>query len=139
MVYAAAVVTWVVATGTAVSTILVTLSLLLVVGPLFGAFDPGPDNPLWFVAGAVLIVVALSAVANVVAAFMLRGHRWAQWVLLGLCVVTALAGIALGYYIAPLVVSAAAVGVAVLLLLPSARAWFRATKVTSQGTPRSSE
>ena len=74
------------------------------------------------------VVLALSAAADVVAAFVLRGHRWAQWVLVGLSVVAALGGLMMAYYIVPLVVTVAAVAVVVLLLLPESRRWFGASQ-----------
>ena len=125
VVYAAAVVTWVGATGTAALTLLLTVGLLWVAAPIFDTFASGPDNPRWYVIGAATIVLALSAAADVVAVYMLRGHDWARWVLVGLSVVAALGGVISAYYIGPLIVTAAAVVVVVLLLLPDARAWFR--------------
>jgi hypothetical protein len=127
-VYAAAVVTWIGATGTAALTVFLTAVLLLVAGPLFDAFEGGLENPRWLAVGAAVVVVTLSAAADVVAFFMLRGRRWAQWVLVGLSTVAVVCGVMSAYYIAPLVVTAAAVAVIVLLLLPDARAWFRAER-----------
>jgi len=135
-VYAAAVVTWVVATGTAALTLFVTVGLLLVLAPVFDSFDGGTDNPRWFVAGAAAVVVALSAAADVVAVFVLHGHRWAQVVLVGLSTVAAVGGVMAGYYITPLAVTAAAVAVIVLLLLPDARAWFRASYIPDRVSAR---
>lgn len=132
VVYAAAVVTWVGATGTALLIMFLALSLLWLAAPVFGAFDSGPENPGWFVVEAVGVVVALSAAADLVALFLLRGHRWARWVLIGLCVVAAAGGVMLAYYIVPLLVTAAAVAVTALLLLPGAGAWFRASRVQDQ-------
>ena len=128
VVYAAAVVTWVAATGTAAMTLLLTVGLLLIAGPIFDSFDSGPDNPRWFVLGAAVVVAGLSAAADVVAVFMLRGHRWARWVLVGLCVVAALGGAMSAFYIVPLLVTAAALAVVVLLFLPDAGAWFRVAR-----------
>ena len=71
--------------------------------------------------------MALAAVADVAALFVLRGRRWARWSLLALSVVAAYGGAVTGYYVAPLVVTAAALAVVVLLLLPSASAWFVAS------------
>ena len=123
--YAAAVVTWIGATGTAALTVFLTAAFLLVAGPVFDAFEGGPENPRWFAVGAAVVVVALSAAADVVAFFMLRGRRWARWVLVGLSTVAMVCGIMAAYYVAPLVLTAAAASVIVLLLLPDARAWFR--------------
>jgi hypothetical protein len=125
VVYAAAVVTWVGATGTALLTLFLAVSLLWFVAPVFGAFDSGPGNPRWLVVEAVGAVVALSAAADVVAVFLLRGHRWARWVLIGLCMVASIGGVMLAYYPVPLIVTAAAVAVTLLLLLPSSGTWFR--------------
>ena len=126
VVYAAAVVTWVVATGTAALTLLLAVFLLWAVAPVFDAFDAGSGNPRWLVVGTAAVVLVLSAAADVCAVFVLRGRRWAQWVLVGLSMVAAAGGFISVYYIAPLVVTAAAIAVAVLLLLPDADAWFRA-------------
>lgn len=126
VVYAAAVVTWVVATGTAALTLLLAAFLLWVAAPVFDSFDAGRDNPRWLVVGTAAVVLALTAAADVVAVFVLRGRRWAQWVLVGLSMVAAAGGVVSAYYIVPLVVTAAAVAVVVLLLLPDAQAWFRA-------------
>lgn len=136
VVYAAAVVTWVVASGTAALTLLLTVGLLWVATPLFDAFDSGPDNPRSFLVGATVVVVALSATADVVAVFVLRGHGWAQWVLVGLSVVAALGGVISAYYIGPLIVTAAATAVVVLLLLPDARTWFRASHMSDRASDR---
>jgi hypothetical protein len=130
VVYAAAVVTWIAATGTAALTLLLTVGFLWTMTPVFDALD-GADNWRWYVVGAAGVVVALSAAADVVAVFLLRGGRWAQWVLVGLSMVAAVGGVMSGYYIAPLVVTAAAVAVVVLLLLPDARAWFRCGPLTA--------
>jgi hypothetical protein len=128
VVYAAAVVTWVGATGTALLTLFLAVSLLWFVAPVFGAFDSGPGNPGWLVVEAVGVVVALSAAADVAAVFVLRGHRWARWVLIGLCVVAAVGGVMLAYYVVPLIVTAAAVAVTLLLSLPGSGTWFRASR-----------
>lgn len=118
-------VTWIVATWTAALTLFLTVGFLVVAAPIFDAFDAGPDNPAWAVAGAAGVVVALSSAADVVAVLMLRGNRWARWALVGLSMVSALGGVISSYYIAPLAVTAAASAVVVLLLVPDARAWFR--------------
>jgi len=128
VVSAAAVVTWVGATGTAALTLLLTLGLLWFAAPVLDAFDSGSDDPRWLVVGAAAAVLALSAAADVVAAFVMRGYRWAQWVLVGLSVVAALGGIMMAYYIVPLMVTVAAVAVVVLLLLPDSRRWFRTSR-----------
>jgi hypothetical protein len=132
VVYAAAVVTWVGATVTAAFTLLMTVGTLWVLAPMFDAFDSGTDNPRWWLIEAAAIVVAVSVAADVTALFLLRGHRWARWVLLGLCVLAALGGVMAAYYIAPLVVTAGAIAVAVLLFLPDARRWFRESRMTDR-------
>lgn len=78
VVYAAAVVTWTGATGTAALTVFLTAALLLVAGPVFDAFEGGHENPRWFAVGAGVVVVALSATADIVAFILLRGRRWAR-------------------------------------------------------------
>ena len=134
VVYAAAVVTWVGATGTAALTLLLTVGLLWVAAPVIDAFDSGAGDPRWPVVAAAGVVLVLSAAADVVAALMLRGQRWASWVLLGLSVVAALGGIMGAYCVVPLVVTVAALAVVVLLLLPEARGWFRASDVPGRAT-----
>jgi hypothetical protein len=124
-VYAAVIVTWVGATSTAAITLLMTVGLLWIAAPIFDAFGSGADNPRTWLIGFAAIVIVVSVLANVIALFVMRGHRWAQWLLVILSVVAALGGVMAGYYIAPLAVTAAAVAVAVLLLLPDARTWFR--------------
>lgn len=121
---AAAVVTWVVATGTAVLTLFLAAVILLVAAPIFEHFESGAGNPRWYVVSAALVVLALSAAADLVAFAVVRGHRWAHRTLIVLSVATALAGIMLASLVAPLVVTAAAVAVVVLLLQRDARAWF---------------
>ena len=127
VVSAAAVVTWVVSTGTAALTLLLTVGLLWVVAPVFDTFGSGQGNPRWWLVGAAAVVVSFSAAADVAAVFVLRGHRWARWVLIGLSVLAALGGVVSAYYVVPLVVTAAAMVVVVLLLFPDAREWFRAS------------
>lgn len=125
MVYAAAVVTWVGATLTAAIALVLTVGVLWVMAPMFDMFESGTDNPRTWLILAALIVVAVSVAADVTALFVVRGHRWARWVLIGLSVVAAFGGLVSGYYIAPLVVTAASIAVAVLLLMPDAHRWFR--------------
>jgi hypothetical protein len=136
VVYAAAVVTWVVASGTAALTLLLTAGLLWVASPLFDAFDSGTDNPRLFLVVAAAVVVALSVAADIVAVFVLRGQAWAQWGLVALSVVAAFGGVISAYYIGPLIVTAAATAVVVLLLLPDARAWFRTSHVPDRASER---
>jgi dipeptide/tripeptide permease len=128
VVYAAAVMTWVAATGTALLTLLVTATVLWLAAPIFENFESGPHNPRWDMLAMAAVVVAVCVLADVVAIFVLRGRRWAQWLLIALCVLAALGGIITSYYVAPLLVTATAGAVAVLLLLPDARFWFRTSR-----------
>ncbi|MGH8893224.1 MAG: hypothetical protein ACRDWY_07955 [Actinomycetes bacterium] len=57
---------------------LLALSELLIAGPVLHVFDGGFSNPRRLVAEAVGAVVALSPAADLVAAFVLRGRRWAR-------------------------------------------------------------
>jgi hypothetical protein len=123
VVLAAAVLTWLGSSGTAVLTLLLAVAFLVAAAPVLDVFD-AHDLRL-HVAGAALLVIAFSAAADLLAWFVLRGHRWARWGLIGFASGAAVGGAMLGYYVAPLVVTAAALAVIVLLLLPSARAWFR--------------
>jgi hypothetical protein len=125
VVYAAAVVTWVAAMTTAAFTLLLTVAVFWIAAPVFDAFESGLGNPRTFVVGAAVGVFVLSTSACVVAALVLRGYRWARWVLVGLSVLAALGGLFLAYYVGPLMVTAAAVAVVILLSTPDARAWSR--------------
>ncbi|MCW2760770.1 MAG: hypothetical protein JWR85_971 [Marmoricola sp.] len=125
VVYAAAVVTWVAATGTAFVIVLLAVTLLWLAAPIFEYFESGSNNPQWIVISVAVVVVAVCTLADFAAVFILRGRRWAQCLLIALCVVAALAGAVMSYYIAPILVTAAAGAVVLLLLLPDARAWFR--------------
>lgn len=129
VVYVAAVLTWIVATGTAALTLLLAVAVLWIAAPLFDSFEPGLGNPRWFVIGATAVVIVLSALADAAAVFVVRGRSWARWMLVGLSVVATLGGLISAYYIGPLLVTAASVTVLVLLLLPDAGAWFRATHI----------
>jgi hypothetical protein len=119
------VVTWIVATGTAAVTLILTVGVLVIAGPIFDTFGSGSDNPRWWLIVGATVVLVLSTAADVVAVFVLRGRGWARWALIGLSVVTVLGGVMSAYYLAPLGVAAAAVTVIVLLLMPSAKVWFR--------------
>lgn len=127
VVYGAAVVTWVAATLTAVLAALLAVALLTLLAPAFSAFGTGSGNPRWWVVGGALVVVVLAAVADLAAVCIVRGRRWARWLLMALSVVAIAGGIVSAYYIAPLVVAAAGIAVIVLLVLPDSRAWFRET------------
>jgi hypothetical protein len=126
VVYAAAIVTWVAAMSTAGFTLLGTVAVLWMADPIFDSFESGLGNPRTFVVGVAAAVFVLSAAACVLAALMLRGYRWAMWVLVGLSVATVLGGVLLAYFVVSLVVTAAAMAVVILLLMPDARAWSRA-------------
>lgn len=127
VVSAAVVITLVSAIGTVLVTIPFVVIGLWVAGPIVDSFDPGSgDNARWFVAGAGIGIVALSVTAGTLAIYVLRRRIWASWLLIALSSVSAILGGILGYYILPLAVTAVAVTVTVLLLMPSARAWFRA-------------
>ncbi len=115
-------------------TVLVTVGFLLVAAPLFDAFEGGSGAPQWYVVGGAALVVALSAAADVAAALMLRGRRWARWVLIGLSVFAALGGVMLAYYVVTLALTAAGVAVVVLLLLPDARKWFGRQRTIDPGS-----
>lgn len=130
VVYAAAVVTWVAAMATAAITVLLTVAVLLVAAPVFEVFEPGLGNPRTYVVGTALAVCVLSVAACLVATFVLRGSRSARWALVGLSVVAAIGGLFASYYVAPLLVTAAAVAVLILLFMPDARAWPRTSPVT---------
>jgi hypothetical protein len=125
VVYGAAVVTWVAATLTAALAALLAVALLTLLGPAFGDFGAGSGNPRWWVVGGALVVVVLAAAADLAAFCIVRGRRWARWLLMALSVVAIAGGIVSAYYIAPLIVTAACISVVVLLVLPDSRAWFR--------------
>ena len=126
VVLAAAVVTWIAASATAAFTFCLGVLALLVGGPVFDVF-PG-QHLQWYVVAAALVVIALSAVASVLAFLVFRGRLWARWALVAFSVGAAVCGAMLGYYVAPLVITAAALAVIVLLLLPPARAWFHPSR-----------
>lgn len=93
---------------------------------MFDAFEG--QNLQAYVVATIVVVVALAAAADVLAYWVFRGHRWARWVLVALSVASALCAAMLGYYVAPLVITAAASAVVVLLFLRPARAWFRSAR-----------
>jgi uncharacterized membrane protein YfcA len=111
---------------TAAATFCLGVLVLLLGGPVFEVFDaqhlPG------YVVAAALVVIALSAAADVLAYLVLRRHGWARWALVALSLAAAVWGAMLGYYVAPLVITAAASAVVVLLLLRPARTWFRSSR-----------
>jgi hypothetical protein len=112
--------------GTVLVTVPTAFLALFVAGPLLDAFDTGSRDPRWLIAGATVGVVALSVMAGLLALLVLRRSRWARWLLVGVSTVAALVGGLLGYYIAPLLLTAAGLAVTALLLMPAAQAWFRA-------------
>ena len=123
---AAAVVTWTAASITAAFTLCFGLLVLLLADPVFDAFEG--QNLQAYVVVTIAVVIALSAAANVLAYLVFRGHRWARWALVVLSTASALCAAMLGYYVAPLVITAAAIAVVVLLFWRPARAWFRSAR-----------
>ncbi len=97
----AAVLTWVVATGTAVVTALLMVMTGLFLGPVLDAFDSGSGNPRLIAYGIGAAVLLLCALADLVAWWVYRGHRWARWLLITLSLVAAAGGVALGYLVRP--------------------------------------
>ncbi|HSE10771.1 MAG TPA: hypothetical protein VLB29_19055 [Nocardioidaceae bacterium] len=126
-------VTWTTAATTAAFTVCLAATALLFGGPLFDVFQG--HRLQWYVAGAALVVIALSAAAGGLATLVFRRRRWARWALVALSVVAAVGGAMLGYYVAPLAITAAALAVVVLLFLPPARAWFRLPATGHAGSP----
>ena len=125
-VLAAAVVTWTVASLTAAFTLCLGVLVLLLGGPVFDAFQG--QHLQGYVVVAALVVIALSAAADVLAYLVFRGRRWARWALVALSAVLAVCAATLGYYVAPLAITAAAPAVIVLLFLRPARVWFRSAR-----------
>lgn len=123
VVVAAAVATWTTASITAAFALCFGVLVLLFGDPVFDVFEG--QNLQAYVVAAVVVVMGLSAAADVLAYFVFRGHRWARWALVVLSVASAVCAAMLGYYVAPLVITAAALTVVVLLFLKPARAWFR--------------
>ena len=126
VVLAAAVVTWTAASTTAALTLGLGALALFLGGPVFDAFQ-GQDLQAYLVAAA-LVVIAFSAAADVLAYLVFRRHRWARWALVALSVVSAVCAAMFGYYVAPLLITAAALTVVGLLFLRPARAWFRSSR-----------
>ena len=126
VVLAAAVVTWTVASTTAVFTLGLGVLVLLLGGPFFDAFQV--QQMQGYVVVAALLIVAFVIAADILAFLVLRGHRWARWTLVAFSVVSAACGAMLGYFVAPLAITAAALVVIVLLFLRPARAWFRSNR-----------
>jgi hypothetical protein len=117
--------TWLGSVGTAGLTFLTTIVWLWLGHAVFDKFDGGTGNPrFWLVVGA-LVTIALSVVAVGVAWQVWRGREWACWALLGLCAVTVVAGAITAAGALPMIPAALAFAVAVCLLLPQSRAWFR--------------
>jgi hypothetical protein len=97
--------------------------VLLFGDPVFDVFE---GHNLWaYVVAAVVVVMVLAAAADVLAYLVFRGRRWARWALVVLSVASAVCAATLGYYVAPLVITAAGLAVVALLFLRPARAWFR--------------
>jgi hypothetical protein len=91
-------------------------------GPVFDVFEG--QNLQAYVVAAVVVVIAFSAAADFLAYLVFRGKRWARWALVALSFASATCAAMLGYYVAPLVITAAALAVVMLLFLRAARAWF---------------
>lgn len=120
---AAAAVTWIAASTTAAFALCLGVLALVFGGPVFDVFE-GQSLQAYVVA-AIVGVVALSAAADLLAYLVFRGKRWARWGLVVLSVASAAGAAMLGYYVAPLVITAAGLAVVVLLFLGPSRAWFR--------------
>lgn len=125
VVVAAAVITWTAASISAAVTLCFGVLVLLFGGPVFDVF--GGQHLRGYVIAAALVAIVLSASADALAYWVFRGHRWARWTLVVLSVASAVGAAMLGYYVAPLVITAAALAVIVLLFLRPARAWFRSS------------
>ena len=76
----------------------------------------------------MIAVIAVSAAADVLALLVVRRHRWARWALVAFSVTSAVCGAMLGYYVAPLAITVAALAVIVLLFLRPARGWFHSSR-----------
>ena len=126
---AAAVVTWTTASITAAFSLCLGVLVLLFGDPVFDVFEG--QNLQVYVVATIGVVIALSAAADVLAYRVFRGHRWARWALVVLSAASGLCAATLGYYVAPLVITAAASAVVVLLFLRPARTWFRSTSLAS--------
>jgi hypothetical protein len=126
VVLAAAVITWTVASIIVVFTVGLGVLVLLLGGPFFDAFQA--QQMQGFVVVAALLIVAFALAADVLALLVFRGHRWARWTLVVFSVASAACGAMLGYYVAPLAITVAALAVIVLLFLRPARAWFRSNR-----------
>ena len=127
VVYAAVVITLVTAIGTALVTVPLMVIGWWIAGDIADSFDPGSgDKVRWMVEGGGVGLIALSVAAGTLAVLVLRRRTWASWLLIALSGVFAVLGLILGGYLLPLAVTAVAVTVMVLLLMPAARAWFRA-------------
>lgn len=133
VVTSAAVVTWVATAATALLTLLVAGLLGPAAAAILEAFGAGTPASWAWVVGAAAVVLGLCGAAAVCAFLVLRGVGWARWLLLGLSVLTALAGLALFAFGLPLVATTAAVAVIVLLLVPDAGPWFRRDRQVSGG------
>lgn len=112
---AAAVVTWTTASITAAVSFCLGVLVLLFGDPVFDVFEG--QNLQVYVVATIGVVIALSAAADVLAYRVFRGHRWARWALVVLSAASGLCAATLGYYVAPLVITAAASAVVVLLFL----------------------
>ncbi len=132
----AVLITCLTAATTALGTLLMTGGLLLLGYPLLDFFTVSDRvDILATLLGAASGAVALSALAVMAALKLLHGRPWARWVLAALCVVAALASAVLVSSVLPLVVTAAALAVLVLLLLPSTGAWCQTGHTAARPPP----
>jgi hypothetical protein len=115
-----------VASITAALTLCLGVLVLFLGGPVFDAFQT--QDLQAYVVAAALVVIAFSGAADVLAYLVFRRHRWARWALVALSVASAVCATMFGYCVAPLLITAAALSVVVLLFLRPARAWFRSSR-----------
>ena len=123
---AAVVVTWTAASIVGAFALCFGVLVLTFGDPVFDVFEG--QNLEAYVVASTLVVIALSAAADVLAYLVFRGRGWARWALVVLSLASAVCAATLGYYVAPLVITAAALAVVVLLFLRPARTWFRSAR-----------
>ena len=121
----AAVVTWVGSSIAVVLTLLLAVVAVVFGSQLWDAFGLGHGGLLKWVLLTVVVAVALAALGDVAAYFLLRRRRWAHWVLIGLCVLSTLVGVEVSLNTpAGLLVCVASVAVIVMLFAPNVRKWL---------------